>query len=479
MSSKTRAQVFRAGVWAGMLLAALAGPAASGADANLRAGAATSNTSPWVGLSMNGGMGDNPVSDVHDELHARALVLDDGSTKLAFVVVDSCTIPRDVVVAAKGRIKRLSGIGPEQILISATHAHSCPTAGPTFQSEPDAEYTKFLAIRIADSVSQAVNRLAPARVGWGSGRNDRQVNNRRWRMKPGTVLKDPFGGTDRVRMNPDPGSPELVEPAGPIDPEVGILSVQAADGTPLALLANYSLHYVGGVPGGHASADYFGEFARRVATHLGVKPGSHFVGIMSNGTSGDINNINFRTPGPPLPPYEQIGRVAEELATEAARVAKGLTYHDHATLAARAEELKLKVRKPGPDDVSAARAVLAKAKGRPLNALEEVYARETTLLVDYPDEVDVTVQALRVGDLGVVAIPCEVFVEIGLELKAKSPVKPMFTIELANGYNGYLPTRAQHALGGYETWRARSSYLEVGAAEKITAAALRLLEAVK
>jgi hypothetical protein len=89
--------------------------------------------------------------------------------------------------------------------------------------------------------------------------------------------------------------------------------------------------------------------------------------------------------------------------------------------------------------------------------------------------VPVLLQALRVGDVGIAAVPCEVFVEIGLRIKAESPLKPAFTIELANGYNGYLPTAEQHALGGYETWRARSSYLEVNAAQTIGDTVLKLL----
>ncbi len=111
--------------------------------------------------------------------------------------------------------------------------------------------------------------------------------------------------------------------------------------------------------------------------------------------------------------------------------------------------------------------------------LREVYARETVLLAKYPPTVKAKLQALRVGDLGIVAVPCEVFVEIGLEIKKTSPLKPTFTIELANGYNGYLPTPEQHKLGGYETWRARSSYLEPDASTKIVATLRGLLRQVK
>lgn len=252
-----------------------------------RAGAATSNISPWLGLSINGNMRDVKAAYVHDELHARALVLDDGRTKLAIVVCDSCMIPREIVAEAKQRIRERSGLEPDHVLISATHAHSCPTAGGVFQSDPDANYRRFLAVKIADAVSRAITNLAPARIGWGVGRNADQVHNRRWRMKPGTIPTDPFGQTtDRVKMNPPVASPNLIEPAGPIDPDVSVVSVQGSDGRPLALLANYSLHYVGGVGPGHASADYFGAFADRVQELLGAdRLDPPFVAMMSNGTS--------------------------------------------------------------------------------------------------------------------------------------------------------------------------------------------------
>ena len=446
-----------------------------------RAGAATTDISPWLGMSMNGGMSDNKALFVHDPLRVRAMVLDDGTSSLAFVLCDSCMVPREVVAAAKTRIKERSGIDADHVVISATHAHSCPTLASVFQSDPDPSFVEFHALRIADAVQIAKANLAPAKIGWGVGSNSEQVFNRRWKMKPGTIFSDPFGnGTDTVRMNPTPGSPDLVEPAGPIDPEVSIISVQTTEGKPLALLANYSLRYVGGVGPGHSSADYFGAFADRVQQLMNAdRRDPPFVAMMTNGTSGDINNINFRTPGASLPPYGKINLVADALAKEAVRVAETIEHRDHAKLDARTAELSLGVRKPTQEEIDRAETIVSKAKGPVMRTIEEIYARETLLITKYPDTVPVTVQAMRVGGLAVVAIPCEVFVEIGLAIKEKSAVKPVFTISLANGYNGYLPTREQHKLGGYETWRARSSYLEVGASEAITAKALELLSGLK
>jgi neutral ceramidase len=446
-----------------------------------RAGAATSNITPKLGTSINGNMQDKPASHIHDELHARCLALDDGTTKLVFVVNDSCMIPREVFDEAKAIVNRETGLPKENMMMSATHAHSAATAASVFQSNADVEYQKFLAVRIADGVRRALNNLAPAKIGWGVGSEPNQVFNRRWKMKPGTVLKNPFGGEDQVKMNPGVKNPNLLEPTAPTDPQVSVVSLQTLEGKPLAVLANYSLHYVGGVGPGHISADYFGAFADRVQELLAAdRQDPPFVAMMSNGTSGDINNVNFRDGQEKQPPYGQIKLVANAVATEAARVVKGIKYQDWVSLGAAQKEITLGVRKPTAEEVTRAKEIMSRAKNIPrMDTQEEIYARETVQMNDYPAQVKAIIQAFRIGEVGVCAIPCETFVEIGLELKQKSPFKPTFTVSLANGYNGYLPTPAAHKAGGYETWRAKSSYVEVEASPKITATLYELLGKLK
>ena len=440
------------------------------------AGAAASVITPRLGVSINGYFNDRVAKHIHDELHARCLVLNDGQTRLALVVCDSCMIPRELTDAAKGLIEQRTGIPSANVLISATHTHTAPTCVSLLQSEADADYANFLVGRIADGVQRAVNQVAPAKIAWGVGQEPNQVFNRRWRMKPGAIPANPFGGTnDLVRMNPPVESPELVEPAGPTDPDVSVLVVQSLEGKPVALLANYSLHYVGTSQGNDISADYFGAFSERIRHALGADgQDPPFVAMLANGTSGDINNINFRRKQSPKKPYEQIQFVADAVAREVQRVYQGLLFHDWVPLGVAQKEIQLGVRLPAEGEVKRAEEILANAKGRELRGLDEIYARETFLLKDYPGEVSLVIQSIRIGDLGIAAIPCEVFAEIGLEIKARSPFKPTFTIELANGYNGYLPTPEQHKLGGYETWRARSSYLEVKAAPRIVNTVMEL-----
>lgn len=443
----------------------------------LRAGAAASNITPWLGLSINGNMQDIKAGHIHDELLARCLVLDNGETRLAIVVVDSCMVPRAIFDESKRIVHDQTGLPVENMLMSATHTHSAPAATPVFQSDPNPEYQKFLAGRIADGVRRAINNLAPAKIGWGAGKVPGQVFNRRWKMQPGTIPPDPFGGTnDLVKMNPPVGSTNLVEPAGPTDPEVCFISVQSKNGRPMALLANYSLHYCGGVGPGHVSADYYGMFADRIQQLLGAdRQDLPFVGLMSNGTSGNINNVDFRGGQKQLPPYGRMRLVADAVAQEVFRVHPTVQHRDWVPLKAQQREITLGVRRPGLEEVESAKQIISKAKGPTMRTLEEIYARETVRVKDYPPRVPLILQAFRIGDLAVAAIPCEVFVEIGLELKQKSPFKPSFTISLANGCNGYLPTVEHHKLGGYETWRAQSSYLEVEAAPKIFATVMELI----
>jgi hypothetical protein len=156
----------------------------------------------------------------------------------------------------------------------------------------ESELWRHLSLGVAQLY---LGNLEPARVGWGAARQADQVFNRRWKMTPGTPLPNPFGGQDRVLMNPGTGNPNLLEPAGPTDPEIRFISIQSATGRPIALLANYSLHYVGGTGGPQISADYFGMFADRIQQLLGAdRLDPPFVGIMSNGTSGDVKHATAR-----------------------------------------------------------------------------------------------------------------------------------------------------------------------------------------
>lgn len=453
-----------------------------GAGKELRAGAYAMDITPEsFPVESAGSMTPRLAEMAHDPLHARCLVLDNGDTRIAFAICDSCMIPREIYDTAKNIVEKEIGIPSDHILTSATHTHTGVTATPTFQSKVEVEYCEFLTRRIAEGIIKAASQLEPAKIGWAVGGNPRQVYNRRWYMREGYEYEDPFdNGRDKVRMNPPRGNSKLLKTSGPIDPEVSILSVQSSDGRPIALLANYSLHYVGGVPSQSLSADYFGEFARQIAHRVGATDADPaFVGIMSNGTSGNINNINFFEGSKSQPPFEQIRLVAADVADSALAAYERVEYHNWVPLKMRETEVELGVRKPKNNEVERARQILEEFDERPYRGRPVIYAQETIHLADYPNTVKAKLQAIRIGTLGIVTTPCETFVETGLAIKEQSPLRPTFTIELANGYNGYLPTPEHHALGGYETWRAKSSYLAIDAEPKIRSTLLELLAEVE
>lgn len=448
-----------------------------------RAGAATSNITPPLGEPIVGGWSPIPATYIHDELHARCLVLDDGATQLAIVLCDNVGIPREVFDFAKPLIEEATELTTERILLASTHTHSAAAArGPSKvdSREPLSDYQKFIARRISDGVRRAVSHLEPAMIGWGSVEEQRHVFNRRWYMKPGPELRNPFGGVDQVRMNPPRNHPDLLRPAGPTDPEVSFVSVQAVNGRPIAILANYSLHYVGGVPAGHISADYFAVFADRIQELLDAdRLDPPFVGILSNGTSGDVNNINFQASSERLKPYEKIKIVAGHVAAKVNEAHQHLEFYDWVPLSSRQRELTLEVRKPTEEQLAYLIDVRNRPKGsQPFHVREQVYAERVLSRRDSPDEVKVVLQTFRIGELGIAAIPFEVFVQTGLEIKEKCPLENAFTIELANGSYGYLPTPEQHELGGYETWLGTNN-VEKNASTKIVQNLMEMFEELK
>jgi hypothetical protein len=409
-------------------------------------------------VNMPGGFSQNLAQKANDPLHARAIVLDDGRLKVAIVVVDSLGLAADTVEEIKLLARRCK-ILPENILISATHTHSAPPANVTDGPKAEVAYHKTLVDGVVESIAAADKNLRPAAVGAATHPVPDEVFNRRWFLRPGKMPPNPFGGIDLVKMNPGTSPDVLLQPAGPTDPDVTVLSVQdAKTKRPLAIYASYSLHYVGAMPRATASADYYGEFARLVPVRVGAREGDGFVAMMANGTSGDINNIPFnaKPPRPPREPFEQIRIVAGKTADAAWQARSKIDQHrSDARLDMLQREITLRVRKPTPELEERAKSILAvkdPAEKAKLPRLAEAYAQRSLNLAKAPESIRVPLQVIVVGDLAICAIPFETFVEIGLDLKKRSPFPRTVVIGLANGYNGYLPTPEQHKLGGYETW---------------------------
>lgn len=444
----------------------------------LRGGAAAVDITPLrLPVSMTGGFQDRLAMQAHDRLHARCVVLGDGETRIAIVICDSCLITRDIYDESKAVASKATGIPANRILTAATHTHSAPTAVPLAQCNPDPEYVKHLTRQITQAIIKADARVQPVEVGWGVAHVPEEVGNRRWFVKPQALQPNPFQeSSDKVRTNPPRGTGLLIKAAGPVDPDVTFLSVRSVKGQPVSLLANYGLHYVGGIPPGQLSADYFGEFARQIAGRIQAGDNSGFVGIMSNGASGDVNNYRFPNARPRSEPFERVQAVASLVADRVAAVHAKIGFSDAATIRMSEREVELGIRQPDAAQLEKAKALLAKAADPARLTMNEVYAQESVRLAESAPTVLIKLQTIAIGELAIVTVPCEVFAGIGLDIKRRSPFKTTFVIGLANGYNGYLPSPKQHELGGYETWRSSWSYLETEASTKITASVLDQLQ---
>lgn len=463
-----------------LLCAVLAAPALTpAAESKFRAGAATSNITPELGGDIVGNFQPIVATHIHDELHARCLVLDDGQKKLAIVICDLLGLAPQVSEEARKQIAAQTQIPPECVLISATHTHSATSAlgreRPAVTPVLD-DYQKFVARRIADGVVRAVNNLRPAEIAFGTVGIPEHVFNRRWKMREGTVPENPFGEIDKVKMNPPAGSPNLLEPAGPTDPTVSFFMIREPEtGAPIALYAAYSLHYVGGVGNGHVSADYYGMFCDEMVKLLGASHQSPpFVPMLANGTSGDVNNINFKNPRPGKKPYEQMRYVAQDVASKVHGQLKDLKFRSDVTLDSRYRLLTLNWRRPDAKRVQWAQERLAMGE-QSMRDIPYIYARRVMRMTELPETTEVPLQALRIGDIHIATMPCEVFCEIGLDFKKRSKAQPAFMVSLAHGYFGYLPTPAQHDLGGYETWIG-TNVLEREASDKMLSNLLEMVD---
>ncbi|MFT5095301.1 MAG: neutral ceramidase [Porticoccaceae bacterium] len=461
-----------------LLLILFTNTASSAAERIIRAGAAKVDITPGSGVSLDGPISKNgPVTGVNDPLHARAIVFDDGRMRIAIVVCDVCMIDRGVMDEAKTRVAAGIGLPANRILISATHTHAAPRATHVGTEPADQKYHDELVVRIAEAVIRAAKNLAPARVGFGSFSRPDLIRCRRHLCEPDSVAVNPFGESGERIKSVSGRSSAVIEPAGPIDPQFSILSVQHADGSPLAVLGNFSVHYCGGYKRGIVSADYFGQFAQALERASNAGSGHPpFVGIMSNGTSGNTGAIERG--GKKYAPYEWLTLAGRMLAEESLSVIEKIEHRSDVSVQMEESELELKVRRPDPARIAWAKKVLADPDGTHPHRWSKVYAQEALHLSAYPPTRRIKLQAIRIGEIGIASAPCEVFAETGLAIKKKSPLSNTFTIELANGYGGYLPPAEQHTLGGYETWPARSSFLEIEAEAKIRTELRRLLNVV-
>jgi neutral ceramidase len=444
------------------------------------AGAAQVDITPPLGTFINGDFINHYARFIHDSLFAKTLILKNDAVLMAIIVVDICEMPTHYINEIKALIYDQTQIPPENILISSTHTHAAGAVDGMLLSSVDIAYRQKLPGLILQSVIKAQNNIKPAQIAVASVAVAEHVRCRRYFMKSGYVAKNPLSEKpDIVKTNPF-GAEHLIDrPAAATDPGLSIIGVKGVDNKWICILGNYSLHYVGDWPDDTISADYFGEFARQIKQKLNAD--DTFVGIMSNGTSGDINIWDFMNTGNyPTEYFAKTSLIANDLSSKALEALKNAVWDNDPVLSVKYEILPLRIRKPGVEQLSRAAKTVIETDYTNVKADEDgmnkIYAREQILLNEFPDISYLPLQVFHIGNVTIGALPGEFFAETGLWLKNNNPQNNYFTITLANGCEGYIAPAHEIENGGYETWLARTSFLEEGAENKIKT---KLLEMIK
>jgi neutral ceramidase len=449
-----------------LLLAAGMGSTRAG---DLRAGAAAVEINPPKGTPLAGYYSPRGSQTVLDNLYSKAIVLQQGETRIALVVCDLISLPRVTVTEARRLIEKQTGIPGANIMISATHTHTGPTLrrGSALDKltgggdDLARRYTETLPERIAQSVVEANRKLAPARLSAAVGQEDGISFNRRYFMRDGTVS-----------WNPRKQHPDVVRPAGPIDPEVGVLYFDTPDGKPLATYVNFALHP--DTTGGEGvSADYPGVLSRL----LSESKGDAMVTVFANGCCGNINHLDNHWLNPQKG-VQEARRIGTALAGVVCKTYPRLRTVNGAELRVMSEMVKLRLAPITEDDLARAKQTMQKKGDAKVPFLETVKAYQVLDVAARDGEPwAVEVQVMSLGDdVAWVSLPGEIFVELGLAIKKASPFRYTMIAELANGSIGYIPNRAAYPQGNYEVVSARCAQ---GSGEMLVTTALALLRELK
>jgi len=442
------------------------------ADEQLSAGVATVEITPPLKYRMSGYFYERVSTGVKDPLMAKALVLRQGDAEAALVFCDLIGMSPQVTAAARKLAEKETGIPAANIVIAATHSHTGPMyfgelrrhfheqAVKEQGSDPleEVDYPAQLTERLVGAIVQARESARPARLKSGTAEQLGLSFNRRFHMKDGTV-----------RFNPGVLNPDIVRAAGPIDPQVGIVLVEDAESSsPLAVLTVFALHLdtVGGT-------EYSADFPYYLEQTLREKLGGEVVSLFGAGTCGDINHVDVTN--------------SERLKTDFIGTTLGKTVLGalpdlkpvaEPSLAARSSTLQVPLQEYTEEEIAQAAKDMFRVGTRELSFLEQVKACKITSIAQRGvDKLAADVQVLRLGDdTAIVALPGEVFAELGLSIKKASPFRTTLVVELSQDAPGYVPTKKAFAEGSYETV---NSIVATGGGEMMAEEAIRLLKQLK
>ena len=369
-------------------------------------------------------------------------MLENAESAVAIVSVDVLALSSEFIKRVRNAIHANTGLPPESVMIASTHTHAGPVTITTFFNPDggvDRDYMNTLAKAIEEAVTNAWRGRFPARVGVGVGHVEGVGVNRR--------------SSDQK----------------PIDEQIGIIKVTDAEANTRCVLINYSCHpTVLGPDNLHVTGDFPAFAVKEIESALGGDSLAMFVngtqGNISMGHSSELSAIGIITPGRT---FERAAELGHLLSAATLATLPSIEVDDHPTLKSSTFPVPLPL-KEYPPVAETSRALheseanlaalisgngdrtdqVQRARSEQLYAsINNFYARETLAFAD--GMLPIELQGIRINDTVFVAVPAEVFVEIGLQLK-QTASHSIFIVGIANGYIGYLPTGAAHEVGGYE-----------------------------
>lgn len=456
------------------------------ARADFLAGFAERDISPDIGAEAPGGYGKAFHRSLHDPCKVRVAVFDDGAKRVALVGIDALGIHRETVTNVRKAIAKKTGLAENAILIGASHSHSAGPLNGTWpgeydhadalvkrlatkeSTEADPKYVAKVEKAIIDAVCAAHDGRAKAKAGIGRGAERTVAFNRRFKMRSGHAVS-----------HPGQGNPNIAEPAGPTDPEVGVIGAWDAKGKLLGCVVNFACHAT--TSSGGISASYICYLEKVIQGYYGKDT----VVVFLNGASGDITQVDNQSPRRHMAPDQWSQYVGGRVGAEALKVLLNMEPAALVPVDFSTKLLTLNRRVPSPERVKAARALLESKPYKGADT-ELAFAKETVMLdalLKKGPTVEAEAQAVQVGPAVFLTTPAEYFCKYGLEQKAKSGFPFTFPVSLANGCVGYVPT--EEALGdgpdagGYETRLTSYSNLEVTAGSKLRDAGIEQAKKMK
>jgi hypothetical protein len=406
----------------------------------LQVGVAEIDITPPVGYRMAGYFNERLATGTHDPLHAKAIVLRQGKEQVALVSCDLVGVSLAVTTNARVQASRRTGIPVSNIVVCATHSHTGPLfEGPLreyfhelaerkFARDPQEEvdYPAFLVERVVEVLAAAQANLRTAELQAGVATQQGLSFNRRYWMKNGKVV-----------FNPGQLNPDIVRPAGPTDPDVGILFARdVTTKQPFAGLTVFATHSdtVGGTLYS-ADYEYYLEQTLRAAF------GKDYLSAFGLGTCGDINHIDVskKEPTSGLAVAERLGST---LGKTVIAGAPSLPVISKPALAVRSTTLQVPFQQATPEQVADARAVMQKFYYTNTTFLAKVAAVRTLDLAGLGPTRPMEVQVFRLdAETAIVCLPCEIFAELGLAIKRASPFRHTLVISVCNDPVMCLPRR--------------------------------------